>query len=596
MGGILELPTEVMEGILHQLDTKDLKALRLAHRKLDWDVRPTLFHTLPISCLSADRLRHMKKYPRISAVVKEIQFQEMSLTGLSLSHRSEAPREHSELSHLTPLESLTSLVEEYVHWLFRHADESFRTGDTNIIAHWESTAGRNRPGYAAALSGGRRKWLPPVRTVQLWPEFEAKLTAVMSMYQAKAKLHDPQRLYGIFRTALPHLTELRRIVCLDGNPGGSGLGYPALENDRAFQDLNKEFHHLFSDSILRGWMQPEDGLRPAHGFLAFWRVLCELNSRQDDNSQPKPDIQHLEMRHDKDQFNSRGISFDMLDWQGDGLGSYMRTRSRVNGFRNLRTLILCFEIEQEPNTGWCWDPQTSTLRDAVAGATKLERLEIYLSPSATYSTCEVHLQELLPFITLPQLRSVVLEGFHFGEGTICRWLFMQPRLRHITLIRPYLHGRWESLVGRWFVEPSFKPESIELRSPWDVDIWEQEQGSDASTSKVPSRVSSDAILRYVNHGGGNSFTSRRWKSFDWNGQCEGWDDERDGNTSDYSDLSEYLPDDHPSPTDDSDGPVYDSAYDFANETESNPGFGEAESADGLCEHFEGDGDHDIASE
>ncbi|ETI19302.1 hypothetical protein G647_09134 [Cladophialophora carrionii CBS 160.54] len=92
MGGILQLPTEVMERILHQLDTKDLKALRLAHRKLDWDVRPTLFHTLHISCLNADRLRHMKKYPRISAVVKEIQFQEMSLEGLSLRAASNCLR------------------------------------------------------------------------------------------------------------------------------------------------------------------------------------------------------------------------------------------------------------------------------------------------------------------------------------------------------------------------------------------------------------------------------------------------------------------------------------------------------------------------
>ncbi|ETI19303.1 hypothetical protein G647_09135 [Cladophialophora carrionii CBS 160.54] len=127
-------------------------------------------------------------------------------------------------------------------------------------------------------------------------------------------------------------------------------------------------------------------------------------------------------------------------------------------------------------------------------------------------------------------------------------------------------------------------------------MWKQEQWADASTSKVPSRVSSDAILRYVNHGGDNPFTSRRWKSFDWNGQCEGWDAERDGNTSDYSDLSEYLPDDHPSPTDDSDGPEYDSAYDFANETESDPEFGEAESADGRREHVEGDGDDGTASE
>jgi hypothetical protein len=367
--------------------------------------------------------------------VTEIQFQEMNLEGFSLTHRSNTLREHDELSeYLTPLESLISLVEDYGDLLRNGQSMSYSVRDLEAMTdHWESIADSGHDRYAPPLF-----WKFPA---PLWFELEAKLTDVVAMYDGKAKLHDPRGLYRIFRTALPHLTELRRIVCVDGNPGGSGSGYRALENEGPFRTLNEDFHHIFSHSVLWRWLQPEDGLRPAHGFLAFWRVLCELNARQDDNSRPKPDIQHLEMRHDKDQFNSRGMSFEMLDWQGDRLGSYMRTRSRVNGLRNLRTLILCFEIEQEPGTGWCWDPQTSTLTDALARATKLERLEIYLSPSTAYSTCEVHLHELLPPVVLPELRSIVLEGVHFIEGAICCWLFIQPKLKHITLIRPYLHGR-----------------------------------------------------------------------------------------------------------------------------------------------------------
>jgi hypothetical protein len=196
---------------------------------------------------------------------------------------------------------------------------------------------------------------------------------------------------------------------------------------------------------------------------------------------------------------------------------------------------------------------------------------------------------------LPELRSIVLEGVHFIEGAICRWLFIQPKLKHITLIRPYLHGRWESLVERWSAEPDFKLESLELKSPWDFDVDRQEEVEDAGTSKVPSRVSSDAVLRYVNHGGDNPFAYRRWKTFNWRGQGEEWNDERDGNISDYSDFSEYLPDDHASTVDDPNGPEFDSDYDFDNETESDPGLEEAESANSIDgaeedhEDAEGDG-------
>jgi hypothetical protein len=248
MARLLELPIEVMEQIFLRLDTKDLKALRLGHRSLEWDVRPTLFRTLHISCLNADRLVHIKKYPRISAVVTEIQFHEMNLEGFSLMHRSNTLREHDELSeYLTPLESLMSLVEDYGDLLRNGQFMSYFGKDLEAMTdHWESIAASGHDRYAPPLF-----WKFPT---PLWFELEAKLTDVVAMYDGKAKLHDPRRLYRIFRTALPHLTELRRIVCVNGNPGGSGSEYRALENEGPFRTLNEDFHHLFSHSVLWRWL------------------------------------------------------------------------------------------------------------------------------------------------------------------------------------------------------------------------------------------------------------------------------------------------------------------------------------------------------
>ena len=378
-----------------------------------------------------------------------------------------------------------------------------------------------------------------------------------------------------------------------------------MELENSLVQLNQIFPA--TDSAIRTMFRPDENHAdlPSHGFFGIMRALSD----EDSNS----NIKHLEIRRDENMFTKRGVFLDRFD-RDDGF--------MVSAFRNLTNLTLCLEPPHRSQTEG--PPKTPLLANALANAPKLQRLEIY---AAFQNYWAFQLKTILPFQTFPDLRTLVLEEMHFNTQDVCRWLFIQPKLRNLVLRRPYLHGHWKDAVKRWSQRPEFVLESLELKSPWDHDVKAMEQEEEGC--KVPSRVPSEAILHYINYGGTNPFDSqRRWRKFDrgsdgvippegqddhlpdflnttdedsehqdqqcdlaenlehagGNGDQDGqdgrllgygnnvgasWDqeDQRD-RFSEFSDMSEWLPEDHPTPIYPSDGPEYDEDYDFDAEDDS----------------------------
>lgn len=177
------------------------------------------------------------------------------------------------------------------------------------------------------------------------------------------------------------------------------------------------------------------------------------------------------------------------------------------------------------------------------------------------SHAEMRLTDVLPMTPLQELGSVILEGFFFSVEDICQFLFMQTKLKNVALRRPVLYGSWVALVDLWSARAGFVLDSIELNHVLECDVLRSEH-LDSFCCRVPPQLSTNAILHYINYGGDNPFASCCWKESE-----RVFSDFVDA-YSDFSDTSEWLPQDHPDPVEDPDGPEFDEDYDFDAEDDS----------------------------
>jgi hypothetical protein len=244
-------------------------------------------------------------------------------------------------------------------------------------------------------------------------------------------------------------------------------------------------------------------------------------------SQPdfEANIQHFEIRRDDNLWAKRGASIAKL-------ADLMHECARPPNFSNLKTLILCFEVDicknQVPSPF-----ETMSIHTALATASSLKCLEIALSSvtcNASDHACQnrrpwprLHgnFGKIVPLIPFHQLEYVKLEEFDFTDDEICSWLFMQPALTHLSLIRPHLEGKWTDVVRKWSENPSFNLQALTLSSPWDHEIlenegYEEQMGPSlfVPNGKIPSRIPDEDLLTFVNGGGENPFESRRWTYVD----------------------------------------------------------------------------------
>ncbi|KIX98339.1 uncharacterized protein Z520_05640 [Fonsecaea multimorphosa CBS 102226] len=585
-----KIPLEILEHILSSLEREDLQAVRLVNWALSSKVGPALFRTLYVSCLTLDRLQHIARHPTLCLAVEELRYQELNFDLIVDEERSwevlDGPTwrdERMDYLEITICQFITALQSDREHLLgdSRASDLTDDEGDTTMV--------------------DAEQWKPDRREVR------AMVVAVKELYAEKARLQSPLHLYGVFREALPRLLNLRRVVCVEAEAGCIAMDSARIERTGAFDRLRNVLP--LSDHHLRSTLQRDTLAWPSHGFMGIWRALSD----QDSN----PGIRHLEVRRNSDLFLKHGIHLNAPDLDSHG-------PALVHGFRNLMVLSLCLEVNARASSDMV--PNAAILSEALRHATNLRRLEICLTSCAAmpphswmvlrshrgvpFGDAAVRQPNILPFVSFPDLHTVVFEEADFTSDQICAWLFMQPKLRHLTLRRPYLQGRWQNVIQRWSDAPEFVLDSFELLSPWDYDNRDLEENPPhPDMVQVPSRVRSDALLEFINRGGElNPFEVRTWRPFhaagerendaandetetdenDETGESEeteetgeseeteetGENDDDDDaqdeedNLSEYSDLSEWVPEDHPTPVEDPDGPEFDEDYDFDAEPDS----------------------------
>ncbi|OQV07272.1 hypothetical protein CLAIMM_11727 [Cladophialophora immunda] len=540
-----QFPLEVLVHVLSFLECEDLQAVRLVNRALSSKAGPVLFRTVCVSCLTLDRLHNISRHPTLCLAVEELQYQEFNFDLVVDDQRSWTVEDRPTWRKRR-MQYLTRTIAEFIA-MSRQGMQSSE-GDPDVVY----------------LPSGVT--LVDVEQEASEDEIQAMIQAVKELYAENARLQSPQRLYEAFCEAFPHLPNLHRVICVEADAGCTALDSSRIERTGALQRLRNVFP--LPDRALRSCLQPDTRDWPSHGFMGVWRALSD----QDSNT---GGIRHLEIRRGSDLFVKRGIYLHPPESKDNVL---------VNGFQNLTVLSLCLEVDMSsPGVAV---PQAAILAEALARASQLRRLEICLtspwvlrSPVSDWTIQNSHWgipfgdrdvsrENILPFVAFPELHTVVFEEVDFTSEQICAWLFMQPKLRHLVLRRPYLRGRWQDLVQTWWETPEFYLDSFELISPWDHDNRDFEESTPRrETAQVPSRVSSDAILDFINHGGRNPFDGRIWRPFYASEGARG-DGAEDDNLSNYSDLSEWVPEDHPTPVEDPEGPEFDEDYDFDAEEDS----------------------------
>lgn len=175
---------------------------------------------------------------------------------------------------------------------------------------------------------------------------------------------------------------------------------------------------------------------------------------------------------------------------------------------------------------------------------------------------ELPFDRIFPSQTMPELHTLVIEGMVLWPRELSGWIFRHPKLKSIAFRKTYLQGHWQHLVRAWSEKESFELDAFELTSPWDWDV--RDNNNMEGGPRILSRVSSASLLNYINCGGANPFESRSWRRID--GPFDVQDDDND-HLSDYSDGSEWKPEDH-SDSEDPFGPEFNSDYDFDAEEES----------------------------
>jgi hypothetical protein len=510
-----DLPPELLDQVLGSISKDDHQALRLVCKKLSLRVAPTLFRTIYVSCLTLDHLRNIANLSELREHVEELQYQEMDLD----LHEPGSTFEDVRLDYF---------VNTIQDWI---AVSDFR--ESNVYAG---------PATEHELLHNVRKWLGQ------WEENEPPsleviteiVKSVIDSYDEKAGLQDEGVLSLLFFQTLPRLPKLKRIVFMDAEAGGIALSYARMENEESFKRL-REWCPV-TDGQLRAALQKNRNAWPSHGLRALWRAMSQVDY--------KPTIQHLEIRRDHNLFSPRGISIASLS-------TLVNWCARPPDFSSLKHLTLILEVDicknQNPNPF-----DSMTIHTAIATARNLKHLEMTLTSvncMGSDHTCENNrpwcrlngnFNKLVPLVSFHQLEDVKFDDFDFTEEEICAWLFRQPALRQLHLIRPRLEGRWRDVVEKWSENPTFQLQSLILSAPWDAEIRQNEgdavhvgHGLSVPNGKLPSRVSNQALLIFINEGGQNPFDLRRWTYVDsWAAEQH---DMVDDHLSDFSDMSE-VPD------------------------------------------------------
>ncbi|KAK5050561.1 hypothetical protein LTR84_003842 [Exophiala bonariae] len=558
------LPQEIFQQVLPWLEKKELKALRLINVAFSQHISKALFRSIDVSCLTLHRLVAFGHHPQLRDMVEELCYHEMLL-------RPDNPRWVNSRRG-KDIENLWKTIRQFCRQprdrppTLRElaVEKRYRVPRPEPLEHYVDWNIPMYPGEDLAS-------IPVQLRVQA--EFDRMISSVHNVYQNYERRQRLDSLERVFCKYLPLLPNLRRLVSVEAAASENAHSYSIPECFPLLEPIGE--HFPLTDAAIRTYFSSYTNPWPGHGFFAMLGAL---------NLSRRLKIQSLETYRGSDLWNKRGVDineFQMLSPLING-DSYLRV------FQSLETLNLCLETSEHESL---WN---DVLPPALVKAQKLKHLEISLTSLS--ENIQVPFTSILPMSPLLSLETVILEGFSFECSEMCGWLFLHPMLRTVKLRSARLKGLWKNLLNTLSKNRKFKLQCFELKSPWDHDTQEQEQGRRADTL-VPARVSHVDALYFINEGGSNPFETRWWRKFDvWPNEDENtrfrklnivrhnedpvrwpnfeiWPkmgEDMEDNQSEYSDMSEYLSDDHPDPPSDEDldGPEYDEDYDFDAEDDS----------------------------
>jgi len=523
------LPQETFQQVLCSLGKKDLKALRRVNVAFAHDVSKALFRSIDISCWTLHRLEAIGSHPILRHLVEDIYYHEMEFDIVGYN-RAIMDRDLRDL------------------WQCRH---KLREEDDIRSMKWhsyESVMPYYRLLVQAALRPSSSAFESSMSSSTLLQQadkgelFQAMMISLVDVYDQNAKQQELEPLMEKFCRDLPLFPMFRRFVSVDGSASETSRHSPFAEGFSQL-DPTQELFPL-SDSAIRQSCTYYMDDWPGHGLIAMLATL---------NACPGLKIQHLEMYRPENLFSKRGVA----DYKLEEMRLSLEIHSNPRSFQNLETLKLSLETSLLEHSASHFVPS------ALAIAGRLKVLDICLT-ARNYPIPALH--DIVPIVGLPSLHTVVFEGLPLVTSDICKWLFLQSKLRILKLRSPRLEGRWSDFLDILSQNTSFRLECFELKSPWDHDNLEYEDGR-REHMQIPSRVRDADALHFINEGGQNPFKMRRWRKF----EPDLGDEDLDDNLSDYSDLSEWLSEDHPTPVEDPDGLEYDSDYDPETEQESEEG-------------------------
>lgn len=556
------LPQEIFEQVLSRLNNTEVKALRLVNVTLSQLLSKTLFRKLDISCLTLHRLVAVGHHHLLRDAVEEMFYHEMQL-------RPQSPawvdrRQDQDAGDLwSTIRAFCRQPPEISPVARTNYSETDINPPPNPLSQWVDWRIPMYPGQDLASI--------PIQLREV-AEFKGLMSSVHSIYSGYEMRQSLDSLERAFCKYLPLLPNLRRFRSIDAAAGEIAHNYPLAAHFSLLDPIQEYFP--LTDAGIRTSFSAYSKAWPGHGFFA---MLAALNNCTSLN------IQSLEIVRGPDLWDPRGV--DIKEFQM--LSPLVNHHSELRMFQGLHTLKLSLEAS-EHDVLW-----KDVLPCALAKAHKLQHLEISLTSS---ETVRMPFKSILPMSSLPSLQAAVLNGFSFESSEMSEWLFQQPMLETLKFYSPRLNGLWKELLDKLSQNPEFMLNDFELQSPWDHEIREQEEGRRADTL-VPSRVSNVDALDFINKGGINPFATRRWRKFEaWSDadkktrfrkleighsgdttqqlpNFDIWSSEvryMDDNDSEYSDVSEYLTDDHPDPLsdEDPDGPEYDEDHDFDAEDDS----------------------------
>ncbi|KAK4945691.1 hypothetical protein LTR10_015039 [Elasticomyces elasticus] len=521
------LPQETLGQVILNLGPPDLKHLRLVNRTLEHKVVPALFRKVSVSLLTVNNLRDIAQDSEISNYVEELWYREMDFSGIATVPGTD---------QYDDIQNLKDTIAQYIA-----LSKNLRlTPQMTLCPPREPLHQRPLAGFGIEDEEAEGTTKDYDEGNRILNQFERDIPHVIGSYNRKAALQRSGYLHQAFAFAFKRLPNLRRIVSAEP-VDGVATGYLALEDDVRLRWLHEDIFPV-TDAALHTIFRPWQVAWPGHGFIGIWQALNEPRLH--------PNIHHLEIKRDEDLFLKRGIP---ISWMDSGLGG----KATGGAFSYLRSLKLCLEVPLAVH------PWSQNFVAALANAQYLRELEISLTSSHGHGHPGMRLTDILPMTTLPNLHSVTLEDFQFSMQEISEWLFKQPKLRNLSLKRPVLNGYWAMLVELWSARTQFVLESFILKDPFDYEV--QEERDDPAGCRVPARIPENALVQYINYGGVNPVQHRRWRRFD---EPMNSDDDIDHELSDFSDMSEWLSDDHPDPVEDPDGPEFDEDYDFDAEDDS----------------------------